>query len=302
MPGRPSVSGGGRMNYFFDLVQGFDLRIYHFLSRFAGNWFIDRTVAFQESNEVFKGGFIIAAYWWVWFRRGPDREKHRKTIIAIMFATVLAVVVTRILAAVLPFRLRPVYDPNLEHLWSIPIKTSFAQWNSFPSDTAAYLCALAFGFMVLVPRLKVPIVLYSVGWICFPRVFLGYHYASDVVAGTVIGVAVVWAVLKSEWLQSTVVLPIVAFADLKPHVFYAAAFLIDFEMAAIFWDIRALEHQLVHAIRMLGHHAPGTPSPGTPGDSLAAFAALLLAVAAAIVILLIRRHAHGHHKIVPRGR
>jgi membrane-associated phospholipid phosphatase len=289
------------MNYLLDIVQGLDLRICHFLSRFAGNWFIDRFVDFQESNQIFKGVLIFAAYWWVWFRRGSDREKRRKAIIAIMFATVLAVVVTKIVAAVTPFRLRPIYVPNLEHHWSISINTSFAQWTSFPSDTATYFCALAFGLIVLLPRLKVPIVLYTAGWICFPRVYLGYHYASDVVAGAVIGVAVVWAVLRAEWLQSAIVPRVVAFADSRPHVFYAAAFLISFEMAAIFSDILILERNLVHATRMLGHHASRAPSPATQADSLVALTALLLVVAAAIGILLIRQSARGRKRITPNS-
>jgi membrane-associated phospholipid phosphatase len=290
------------MKYFLDIVQGVDLRTYHFLSRFAGNWFIDRFVYFQESEQILKGGLVLAAYWWLWFRGGSDREKRREAIIAIMFATVLAVVVTRILAAATPFRLRPIYVPNLEHHWSIPIDASFAQWNSFPSDTAAYFCALAFGLIVLLPRLKVPIVLYTAGWICFPRVYFGYHYVSDVVAGAVIGVAVVWAVLRAEWLQSAVVPRVVAFADLRPHVFYPAAFLIGFEMATVFWDIRMLELKLVHATRMLGHHALRAPSAATAADSLLAFTALLLVVAAAIVILHIRHSAHGREHVTPNSR
>ena len=267
-------------------MQGLDLRIYHFLSRLAGNWFIDRVVAFQESNQIFKGVFVFAAYWWAWFRRGSDQEKRRKAIIAIMSATMAAVMVTKILASVTPLRLRPIYVPNLEHNWSIPTNTFFAQWSSFPSDTATYFCALAFGFIVLFPRLKVPIVLYTAAWICFPRVYLGYHYASDVVAGAVIGVAVVWAVLRAEWLQSAFVPRVVAFADSRPHVFYAAAFLITFEMAAIFSDILILEQNLGHATRMLGHHASRAPSPATGTDELVG---ILIVVAAAIVVLLTRQ-------------
>ena len=286
------------MNHLLDVVRGVDLGIYHFLGRFAGNWFIDRIVEFQESSQILKGGLILAAYWWVWFRRGPDREKHRATILAIMSATLLAVVVTRILAAVAPFRVRPIYISSLLHS-SIPVDSTFAQWNSFPSDTAAYLCALAFGLMILLPRYKAPIILYAVGWICFPRVFLGYHYASDVVAGAAIGVAAVWAVLRSKRLQSAVMPKVVALADSAPGVFYAAAFLVSFEMANIFWDVRMMERKLAHVFRMLGHHA--SPSSATPGDSLLVFTGLLLAVAGGIVILLIRQNMHSRQQITPKA-
>ena len=281
------------MNYLFDIVQGVDLRIYHLLSRLAGNWFIDRFVNFQESEQILKGGIVFAAYWWLWFLRGSDRKRRRTAIITIMSATALAVETTRILAAVTPFRLRPEYVPNLEHHWSIPTNVSFAQWSSFPSDTATYFCALAFGLIFLLPRLKVPIILYTAGWICFPRVYFGFHYASDVAAGAVIGVAVVWAVLRTEWLQSAVETRVVPLADSRPHVFYTAAFLISYEMATVFSDVRILELKVVHAARMLGHHVSRAPSYSSQADALLAFTVLLLAVAAAILVLSSRRIARG---------
>lgn len=111
----------------------------------------------------------------------------------------------------------------------------------------------------------------------------------------------VWAVLRAEWLQSAIVPRVVAFADSRPHVFYAAAFLISFEMAAIFSDILILERNLVHATRMLGHHASRAPSPATQADSLVALTALLLVVAAAIGILLIRQSAGGRKRITPNS-
>jgi membrane-associated phospholipid phosphatase len=283
------------MNYLFHIVQSFDLGIYQFLTRFTGNWFIDRVVNFQESNQIFKGGFILAVYWWVWFRRGSDQEKRRKTIISIMFATVVAIIVTRTLAAATPFRVRPIYDANLVHRWSFGITGDFAQLNSFPSDTATYLCALAFGLIVLIPRLRVPIVLYTAGWFCFPRIYLGYHYVSDVVVGAAIGVVVVWGLLRAEWLQSAVSSRVVAFADLRPDVFYAAAFLITFEMAVIFWDVRELGHRVVHVAKVVQYHNVFTAPK-------VVYTALLLLVAAAIVILLKRQSARGRKRITPKSR
>jgi membrane-associated phospholipid phosphatase len=289
------------MNHIFDFVQNVDLGIYHALGCVAGNWFIDRFVEFQESNQIFKGGFIFAMYWWVWFRHGPDREKHRNMILAIISATLLAVVVTRILAVVTPFRLRPIYIPALRHT-PVPSDTALAQWNSFPSDTAAYLCALTFGLIVLLPRYKAPIILYTAGWICLPRIYLGYHYASDVVAGAVIGVGAVWAVLRSKWLQTSVMPRIAGFADSTPGVFYAAAFLITFEMATIFWDVRMLERNLVHVVRALEHKARGAPTSASPTDSLLVFTLLLLAVAGGIAILLIRQRARARVQIMTQRK
>jgi len=280
---------------FFELVKNIDLSIYRFVSRFAGNWYIDRAVDFQESDQIFKGGLVLAAYWWVWVRRGSDQEKRRKTIISIMFATAVAIIVARTLAAVTPFRVRPVYNANLVHPWSIGINGNFAQLTSFPSDTVTFLCALALGLIILMPRLKVPIVLYTAGWICFPRMYLGYHYASDVVVGALIGVVMVWGFLRVEWLQYAVSSRVVAFADLRPDIFYAAAFLITFELAIIFWDVRELGRRVVHAAQVMHYHNTLTVPE-------VVYTALLLLAAAAIVILLKRHSARVHKQIMPNSR
>jgi membrane-associated phospholipid phosphatase len=97
----------------------------------------------------------------------------------------------------------PMYDPALQHRpFSIQPLSDLESWSAFPSDHAAYLCALAFGLAYLSRSLTVSIFLYAAGWICLPRLYLGVHYASDIVVGTGIGVATVWAVLRVDWFRS----------------------------------------------------------------------------------------------------
>jgi undecaprenyl-diphosphatase len=68
--------------------------------------------------------------------------------------------------------------------------------------------------------------------------YLGIHYASDIVAGAAIGVATVWVLLSNKWFQSSVVARIVLFEKTSAHWFYAIAFLVSLEMASLFTDIR----------------------------------------------------------------
>lgn len=83
--------------------------------------------------------------------------------------------------------------------------------------------------------------------------YLGIHYASDVLAGAMIGVAMVCGALKTEVIRSNVARPLLAFMDTRPQVFYAAAFLILFEMAVIFWDIRGPVLALLHRASSIPH-------------------------------------------------
>ena len=179
------------MNILLHAISSIDMGVYHFLNRYAGNWLLDRLVSHEESNNLFKGGLFLATYVYLWFRVGPDQEERRKAIIAILTGAVLALVVNRAISDLTPFRVRPMYNPSISHHpYSFPMSLNLENWSSFPSDTATYFFALAFGLAHFLRRYTVPIMLYTVGWICLPRVFFGVHYASDIVVG---------ARLESRW-------------------------------------------------------------------------------------------------------
>jgi len=76
----------------------------------------------------------------------------------------------------------------------------------------------------------------SVFIICIPRIYSGRHYASDVVAGATIGVAV--ALLFARPV-STKVMPWVRLAEEKYRaLFYASFFVISYQFCTMFDDIR----------------------------------------------------------------
>jgi undecaprenyl-diphosphatase len=83
--------------------------------------------------------------------------------------------------------------------------------------------------------------------ICVPRVYLGYHFPSDFVAGAILGVVLMIVLCR---LIGRMRLPdrVVDFAAVHP-VFYAIAFVLTFELALLFADLR---HLMLDVIR-LGH-------------------------------------------------
>jgi membrane-associated phospholipid phosphatase len=243
------------MHSILDFIRNADIQLYYLLCRGHGNWWLDRIVSHQESNSLLKSGLFFAIYTYFWFRKSEDQEKTRRSIVTIIAATLLGLVTTRVLATVLPFRVRPLYDANLQHYpLSIPIPTNFMGWSSFPSDHAVYLGALGFGLICLSRRLTIPVTLYVAGWICLPRMYLGIHYASDIVVGAGIGVVTVWAALRAGWIRSRVASPVLAFANAKPQLFYPAAYLVLFEMSLIFSDIRGPIRALLHAASIGPNH------------------------------------------------
>jgi membrane-associated phospholipid phosphatase len=234
------------MSDLLQLIRSFDLSAYHFLNGFAGNWLLDRLANFEENNNLLKGGFFFALYGYCWFRMGPDQEKQRREIITILTGTLLALIVGRTIADLAPFRMRPMFA--LPHrAYSIAIAPNMENWSSFPSDNAAYFFALAYGLAHLMRRYAGPLMLYTAVWICLPRMYLGVHYASDIIAGAALGITLVWASLRSEWLQSKIAARVLNFMDEKPQVFYAAAFLVCFEMGVLFDDVRTASRGVLHA-------------------------------------------------------
>jgi hypothetical protein len=68
--------------------------------------------------------------------------------------------------------------------------------------------------------------------------YLGLHYASDIVAGGAIGISVAWLCLRSDLFQSRVAGRVLSAMEAKPQCFYPLAFLLSFEMANIFGGLR----------------------------------------------------------------
>lgn len=274
------------MNTLLQLIHPEDLAIYRFLSSFAGNWIIDGLASKMEANFLFQGGIYLAAYWYLWFRPGSDRERGRRSVIAVLTGTILALLAERAVSLIVPFRVRPMFDPSLVHpAYSVTLAPDLESWSAFPSGHATYFFAMAFGLAYLLRRFTIPIMLYTAGWICLPRLYLGVHYTSDIVAGAVIGTGVAWGSLRNEWIRSVVAGRALAFLKAKPDWFYLVAYLVSLEMVFMFNDIRRVGHGVFHAVGFLSYYLP-------PRRALVWSSGSLLLVAACFICLLYRRYRH----------
>src|SRR6185437_16084007 len=200
-------------------------------------------------------------FWWFWFAAsGPRQDAARRQVVATLIGVFVTLVLARAIAAAVPMRLRPMYMPDIGyHAPSLEMDMNLENWNAFPSDTAAFFVGLGFGIWRLSRGLGAVAMAYIAVWICLPRVYLGIHYPSDIVAGAALGIAVVWAMghlmAPGRWLGRIVMAPVLALESRRPAVFYVSAFLVSYEMAVLFDDIRDLLRSALHMARQAGYAA-----------------------------------------------
>jgi undecaprenyl-diphosphatase len=225
-----------------------DARFELFLNHFAGRFpHFDMFVNWTTATSLVKGGPIIFLIWFFLFdrKRAGQLRSGFEFLAGSLFFSVVACIVSRGLAIFLPFRARPLATPRLHFHLPIGATMDYVDWSSFPSDHAALFFALAMGIL-MVSR--------SAGWfamawatfvVCFPRLYLGDHWPSDILAGAVIGILATESVAIPAVRRLVRRLTLSWFED-HPPLFLALLFLWSFETINLFGDVR-------HVLRVLAH-------------------------------------------------
>jgi undecaprenyl-diphosphatase len=227
-------------------TNGFDLALLHAVNGWAGNFALDHLVKQAEENPLLRGALFLTAFWGMWFHRAPRTSKRRERLLGILFAVVAAVVAARAVSLLFPFRVRPMYADGVGFVpLPFPVQYNLEDWSSFPSDTGAYFFAIAVGFWFFSRPLSLVAMLYTAVYICGPRLYLGIHWATDLLAGGLVGAIVTPFVMRSELVAHRLSRPLIRFAELRPGIFYAAFFLFTFEMVPLFTDARGIFHGLM---------------------------------------------------------
>jgi undecaprenyl-diphosphatase len=213
------------------------------------SWLFDHAMAFLQGTNLLKGGIFMALCWGAWFSPGNDVAKKRQILLTTFAGAFLALGLARGLAEVLPFQLRPAI--GLAPLFHVPfgIKEALKEWNSFPSDHAALFSALATGLWLISRRLGIVGVIYAFIFILLPRIYCGLHYPSDIMAGSFLGVASVLLLLKLNNLKPLFNL-FLTWSEKYRSIFYGAAFLLTYQLATLFDDLRDLGSGIIKIIKL----------------------------------------------------
>ena len=217
----------------------FDLTILSFLNRFAHRSpTFDEAVLLVSGNTLLKGGVVVAILWWIWFQQEDNQEKRESVLVAIV-AGFLGLAISRILSWTI-FRARPLNEPQLSFqlpYGSVPV--GFEGASSFPSDHAVLFFALAAGLFLASRRVGSVALIYVALVICLPRVYLGVHYPTDILAGAALGIALA-GMLHLPAIRKPITAWAFGWMDSAPGTFYACFFLLTYQIADLFNPLREI--------------------------------------------------------------
>ena len=204
------------------------------------SWVFDQAVAFLSVNYLLKGGVLMAFLWWAWFRSENRDSKERDHIIATVLSCVVALAIGRIMVLTLPFRLRPLHEAGLNFVTPYGVaENALDKLSSFPSDHAVLFFALVTGLFFVSRAMGAVALLYTLVIVVLPRMYLGLHYPTDILAGALVGVSISW--LGNIYLVGArSIRSIKDLSWMRPMYFYPALFLVTYQIADLFENSRAL--------------------------------------------------------------
>lgn len=222
-------------------MNGIDYSLLSFVNHYSHvSWLFDKTMLFFSNNHLVKAGLLMFALWYFWFLPDADQENTRRKLTATVIAGFTGLFLARALAALLPFRMRPIHEQSVHFLMPFGMdEQSLHGWSSFPSDHAVLFFSLSAGIYFIAKGWGIVLLLYTALFVAFPRLYLGLHYPSDLVFGMVLGVLNTWLMCR-YFAHGKIVGAVVSFAQTKPQYFYPLFALLCFQITEMFDSVRML--------------------------------------------------------------
>lgn len=264
--------GGGAVAVFARVPV--DYPVVLFLNRFGNvSATVDAVISALTRLDLLKGVMLIAGAYFVWFATPELRERAK--LLAGICGAAAAGLFSRILQLTLPTHPRPLHDPALHFIPPTWVRQeTLNNWDSFPSDHASLLFALAMAIYIVRPAIGLAAFIWALV-LCSSRVYCGLHFPSDVVGGIGLGVLVVCMSQITSFRQVSAVMA--SWATKRAPAFYATTFIATYLIATLFDDVRSLGKGVTKLLPLHAHSASisdveypitGVPASSAPQDEL----------------------------------
>lgn len=227
-----------------------DNQLAHYFNHFVHRYqTLDAFVYQVAQGHLFKGAVLLSIITFAWFKVDMiDNAIKKRKFLMVIIAAIVAMIIARFLALCLPFRYRPLHDPDLQLQASFSVQQwELNGWSSFPSDHMALFFAISLSIYFIHKQLGRVALLYTAIFIGIPRLLLGFHFFTDELVGMMIGCFSAW-LGYSYMLHSKAMDKLIEFQEQKPAYFYPLLVLFISQLYEMFESARDLFKLLIKAL------------------------------------------------------
>lgn len=220
------------------MLENIDVRVLEMFNQFVGqSYWRDNIINHISDNSLFKGVPVFMVWWGLWFA-GTRSEKSRAGLIAVIAISIAAIFAGRLLALLLPFRLRPIHNSELDITLPYGISEGALEgWSSMPSDNAVFFFSLAVGIFFVHRLAGTFLILHAILVVSLPRIYLAIHYPGDVLVGAAVGLLIA-VLLLGPATRLFEKLDLARLEERHAAAFYPILFLITYQAASMFASAR----------------------------------------------------------------